>query len=170
MIKKWVFSIITVLTVMVLSACGKSLDEQIELGVANSQAVFEEAPQEPNHTVGAIEVFLPAGYTIEESEDKANYLLKKDNQEYILFVNSNEQKNSELLYELFKQNSGKQIIKEQTVKTDNEFGFTAIVLNDDDTYELIVNSGNVKISTLSNDHNIDQKLVDMTKIARSVSL
>lgn len=159
----------TVLMLFILAGCGKPLEEQIKTGIVNVETTFNESPQETNTEIGKIKVYLPPGYTIEESEDESNYLLKKDDKQMILFVNPNEQKNSKLLYDLYKQNQGKEIIEEKTLETDDSFGFTAILQNDEKSYELIVNIGGVKVSTLSSAQNIDQMLLEMMQIARSVS-
>ncbi len=168
--KNWMLILTALLSIFILAACGKSLEEQIETGIESAKATFEGEIHDPNTTVVKINVFLPSGYTIEESEDESNYLLKKDGKEFILFVNENEGKNSKLLYDLFKENIGKEIIKEETIENEEEFGFTAVLKNDEDSYELIVNSGGVKVSTLSDEHNIDSKLEEMMQIARSVNL
>lgn len=159
----------TLLILLVLAGCGKPIEEQIETGMTNVESMFKEGPKETNKEIGEIEVYLPTGYTIEESEDKTNYLLKKGSQHFILFVNPNEQKNSHLLYDLFKQNQAKEIVEEQKFETKDSFGFTAILENDEDSYELIVSSGGVKISTLTSAKNIDVTLQEMMQIAHSVT-
>ncbi len=167
--KNWLLILTTLLMLFILAGCGKSVEEQIETGFVNVETTFKETPQEPNTEIGKIKVFLPAGYTIEESEDESNYLVKKGDHQFILFVNPNEQKNSKLLYDLFKQNQAKEVVEEKTLETKDSFGFTAILQNDENSYELIVNSGGVKMSTLSTEQNIDQMLQEMMQIARSVS-
>lgn len=168
--KKGLIVLTTLFVLVLLAGCGKSLEEQIDTGIVNVQTTIETEPMEPNNEIGRIKVFLPEGYTIEESEDETNYLLKKNNDhQFILFVNPNEQKNSKLLYDLFKQNQAKEIVEEKTFETKDSFGFAAILQNDEDSYELIVNSGGVKITTLSSEQNIDQMLQEMMQIAHSVS-
>jgi len=167
--KNWLFLLTTLLVLVLLAGCGKSLEEQIETGMTNVQASIEAEPVDANKEIGRIKVFLPSGYTIEESEDETNYLLKKNQHQFILFVNPNEQKNSKLLYDLFKKNQAKEIVEEQSFETKDVFGFAAILQDDEDSYELIVSSGGVKITTLSNGKQIDQMLQEMMQIAHSVS-
>ncbi|CAM5201487.1 hypothetical protein UACE39S_02166 [Ureibacillus acetophenoni] len=159
----------TVLMLLLLVGCGKPLEEQIDTGITNAETAFKDETLEPNTEIGKIKVYLPTGYTIEESEDHTNYLLKKDNKQMILFVNPNEQKNSKLLYDLYKENQAKEIVEEKTFETEDTFGFTSILQNDEDSFELIVNVGGVKVSTLSSAQNIDNMLLEMMQIARSVS-
>lgn len=167
--KYGLFILTTLLVLIFLAGCGKSLEDQIETGIANVETAFKEEPLEPNNEIGSVKVFLPEGYIIEVSEDESNYLLKKGDQQLILFVNPNEQINSQLLYDLYKENQAKEIVKEKTIQTENRFGFAAILKNDENSYELIVNSGGVKVSTLTGDKNIDQTLKEMMQIAHSVS-
>ncbi|MFJ8237160.1 hypothetical protein ACIQ34_15765 [Ureibacillus sp. NPDC094379] len=168
--RKWFLAITIFTLVLVLAGCGKSVEEQIDTGVASAQTVFEENPQKPNQTLDKIELFVPSGYTVEQSEDKNNLLLKKGNENYILFVNINEDEDSNLHYEILKNNKSKQIVKEQTVKLDGAFGFTAVVEHGEGQFELVVSSGGVKMTTISEDKNIDVKLVDMMQIVRSVNI
>jgi len=167
--KKLSLILSTLLMMLLLTGCGKPIEEQVETGMTNVETVFKESPIETNTEIGKIKVYIPSGYTIEDSEDESNYLLKKGDHHFILFVNPNEQKNSKLLYDLFKQNQAKEVVEEKTFKTEDSFGFTAILQNDEKTYELIVNYGGVKISTLSNPKNVDVLLQEMMQIAHSVS-
>lgn len=61
-------------------------------------------------------------------------------------------------------------MKEQPVELDGVFGFTMVIKHNDDQYELIASSGGVKLSTISNGRNMDDKLVEMMMIARSVEV
>lgn len=167
--RKALLPLMTLLILLALSACGVPVEEQLDNGMKNVETTFNEGPKETNTEIGKINVFLPTGYTIEESEDHTNYLLKKGDHHFILFVNPNEQKNSHLLYDLFKENQAKEIVEEKKLEAKDSFGFTAILENDEDSYELIVGSGGVKISTLSSGKNMDVILQEMMQIAHSVT-
>ncbi|MED3662519.1 hypothetical protein NST62_08900 [Ureibacillus sp. FSL K6-8385] len=168
--KKWLLLAIAAMLLTGLSGCGKSVEEQINVGVASAQTVFEETPREPNKKIGQIELYLPSGYSIKETDDVNNYVISKGKDNYILFVNVNEKEDSKLHYELLKKNSAKKIVKEQPVELDGVFGFTMVIKHNDDQYELIASSGGVKLSTISNGRNMDDKLVEMMMIARSVEV
>ena len=102
--RKWFLLTITVaVLVVVLSGCGKSVEEQIKTGVASAQTVFEESPREPNKTIGQIELYLPCGYSIKETDDVNNYILSKGKHKYILFVNVYEKEDSKLHFDLLKK-------------------------------------------------------------------
>ncbi len=169
--RKWFLASAVCVLLLALAGCsGKPVEEQIDTGVASAQTVFEENPQQPNKTIGKIELYVPAGYAVEESEDKNNLIITKGNENYILFVNYYEKEDSNLHYELLKNDSSKKIIKEETVEFDGAFGFSAVLEYDKEQFELVVSSGGVKMSTISEDKNIDEKLVDMMTIVRSVKI
>jgi len=154
----------------VLSGCGKSVEEQINMGVASAQNVFEESPKETNKKIGQIALYLPSGYKIQDTDDVNNYVLTKGKDKYILFVNVNEKEDSKLHYELLKKNMSNKIVKEQPLELDGVFGFTMVLEHREDQFELVASSGGVKVSTISNDRKIDDKLVEMMQIARSVEV
>ncbi|MDI7740419.1 hypothetical protein QMK38_00260 [Lysinibacillus fusiformis] len=168
--RKWFLAAASCVLLLTLTGCGKTVEEQIDTGVASAQTVFEENPQQPNKTIGKIELYVPAGFDVEESEDPNNLIITKGSESYILFVNYYEKEDSNLHYELLKNDASKKIIKEETVEFDGAFGFSAVREYDKEQFELIVSSGGVKMSTISEDKNIDQKLVDMMTIVRSVNI
>ena len=158
-----------IVLVFILTGCGKSVEEQIDTGVIGAQTVFKEKPQSSNTTVGDIELYLPQGYEIEKTEDPNNLILTKGKDNYLLFVNYNESENSRLHYELLMEDASKEIIKEQQIELDGEFGFTAVAKHAEEQFELIVSSGGVKMSTISKDKKLDEKLEEMMEIVRSVN-
>ena len=166
--RKWFLIAASCVLLLTLTGCGKTVEEQIDTGVASAQTVFEENPQLTNKTIGKIELYVPVGFDVEESEDPNNLIMTKGDESYILFVNYYEKEDSNLHYELLKNDSSKKIIKEETVEFDGAFGFSAVREYDEEQFELIVSSGGVKMSTISEDKDIDQKLVDMMTIVRSV--
>ncbi|RHW33241.1 hypothetical protein D1B33_15985 [Lysinibacillus yapensis] len=168
--RKWFQASACCVLLFALAGCGKTVEEQIDTGVASAQTVFEETPQHPNQTIGKIKLYVPSGFAVEETEDLNNLILKKGNESYLLFVNYYEMEDSNLHYKLLKNNPSSKIIKEQTVEFDGAFGFTAVTEYDEEQFELIVSSGGVKMSTISEDQNIDEKLVDMMTIVRSVDI
>ncbi|MEL4025866.1 hypothetical protein [Lysinibacillus endophyticus] len=167
---RWVHVVVFMMVAFVLTGCGKPIDEQVELGLASAETVFKENSNKPNKTIGEIQLFVPSGYSVKESEDLNNLILTKGKDQYILFVNQYEQQDSKLHYNLFKKDSSKKVVKESTYESDGAFGFSAVVEIDDENYELITSSGGVKISTITKNKKIDEKLTDMMSIARSVEL
>ena len=166
--RKWVHSIVVGFAILCLASCGKTVDEQVSEGLVSAKATFEQPAQQTNENIGNIEIYLPKGYTIEEAGDDLNFTLTKDKKDFILFVNENETEDSQLQYDLLIQDSTKNIVEQQTFETEGVFGFSAVVQHSETEYELIVNIGSIKLSTISDDKKIDEKLKEMMSIVRSI--
>lgn len=168
--KKFISHFIIILSILLLSACGKTVEEQIDIGLANAETVFKEKPKETNHKIGNIELYLPSRYSIDFTDEKNNFIIEKGSNVYILFVNTNEEDDSKLQYDILKNDGTKNIIKEKTIEVDDKFSFALVSKQDEEHYELIVSSGGVKISTISENKNIDDQLLHMMEIVHSVKL
>lgn len=165
--RKWALSL-TLAATMVLSACGQTLEEQASAGMRAAETTFEAVANETNTTFGQLELYMPKDFTIEQGIDEANYtVVNKDNM-YILFVNTNEATDSQLFYDILKEDTSKEIIEENTFEADGKFGFSAITKASDETSELVVSIGGVKLSTVSKNKNLDEKLIEMMQIVQSV--
>lgn len=158
------------LLMLLLTACGKPVDEQIDVGLSNVETVFKEEPKEPNKKINNIELFLPSRYSIDFTDEVNNFIIEKGSDIYILFVNTNEEENSNLHYDILKNDKTKKILKDKTIEVDNSFSFAAVVEQEEGKYELIVSSGGVKITTISDGKKIDEKLLNMMEIVHSVKI
>lgn len=165
--KKSILLFMLFCSIFLLAACGKTAEEQIDLGISKFEEVFKREPKEPNKKISDIELYLPSRYSIDFTEDTNNYIIEKGSDVYILFLNKNEENNSKLQYDILKNDTSKNIIKEKTLEVDDTFSFVAVV-KEKEQYELIVCSGGIKISTVSNGKNIDDKLLNMMEIIHSV--
>lgn len=168
--QKWIMRTVLFSLLFILSACGATVEEQIGAGITNVESTFKEDAMETNKSINEIELYLPKGYSIEKMEDKNNYLLQKGKNSYLLFVNEHEGETSQLHYDVLKNDQSRKIIEEKTFELKDAFGFVAVVEIDESTYELIVSSGAVKISSISDHRKLDEKLTTMMTIAQSVQL
>ena len=168
MFRKAIQCIYVSILVLSLSACGKSVDQQIENGLNLTAMIFSEVPREVTDKVGNFQFYLPSDFKIEKSEDDVNILLSKGDSSYILFVNEQEETNSKLHYDILKNDCLKKIIKEKTFEKDGIFGFSAVAENGDNMYEIIVSLGGIKMTTISSEQNIEENIKDMLKIVRSI--
>ena len=168
--RKWVHYIWISVVAIMLTGCGKPVEEQIKEGIASTATVFEAKPMEPTTTVGKIKVYLPSGYKVEEGTNEMNYIVTKGKDSFILFVNTIEAEDSRLHYDILVNDSKLNIIKEQTFEFEDAFGFVAVIEHSEEQYELIVSSGGIKMTTMAKDKKIDGKLVDMMEIVRSVKV
>ena len=153
-----------------LAGCNAPVDEQIEKGLMNAENTFTSEAKETTDEVGDIQVYMPRGYTIEKGSVDMNYVVTKGDDQYILFVNTIEQEDSQLHYDNLMAKQGDKIIQEQTYMNDGVFGFTAVVEHTENQFELVVSNGGMKMTTMSADKKIDQKLQAMMEIVRSVKV
>lgn len=168
--KKPISFFLVFFSILFLSGCGKTAEEQIDIGISNLETVFKEEPKESNKKINNLELYLPSRYSIEFADETNNYIVEKGSDVYILFVNTNEEEDSKLHYDILKNDTTKKIVKEKTIEVDDTFSFAAVVEQDEETYELIVSSGGIKMTTISNSKNIDDKLLQMMEIVHSVQI
>lgn len=167
--RKWVLGL-ALATMTVLSACGQTIEEQAAAGIIAAETTFEAASNETNTAFGQIELYMPKGFTIEQGIDEANYTLINKEDTYILFVNVHETTDSQLLYDILKEDASKEMIKADTFETDGLFGFSAITKATEESSELIVSIGGVKLTTISKNKSLDEKLAEMMQIVQSVRI
>ena len=171
MFRKWLQVFGIALLLLGLSGCNQSIEEQITNGFQRIEMVFADEPEKYTDTVGDIQLYLPTTFTIDDRSDQYNMLVSKGKQSYILFINDREKQDSKLYYELLKEENGKEIIAEQTYENDGAFSFTAVSKTENEqAFELIVSSGGVKMTTISPMKDVEDNLLEMTKIVHSVKI
>ena len=168
--RTWIQVLFVTMCILVLSACGKTVEEKATAGIENAESVFTSDPNETNKAIGHIELYLPSGFNIEKGIDESNYTVVNGKDSYILFVNPNETEDSQLHYDLIKNDAKNNIIQDKTFEKEGVFGFSAVNQKDEETFELVVSVGGVKISTISNEKKIDEKLLNMMQMAKSVKV
>ena len=165
---KWTHVIVFVMTISLLAACGQTVEEQATSGMESAETIFNSKPTVTNKSIGHIELYLPKGYGIEKGIDESNYTIVHGKDSYILFVNPHETEDSQLHYSILKEDLKGEMIQEKTFQADGVFGFSAIVSHTESQYQLVVSVGGVKLTTISEDKKIDDKLQKMMQIVRSV--
>jgi len=167
----WLKTIGLMLLLLVLSGCNQSIDDQIANGLQLTETVFAEEPEEHTEKIGDIKLYLPSNFKVEDSSDAYNIVISKGKESYILFINDEEAQDSKLYYNLLKENEADKIIEESTYDKKGRFGFTAVLKTEDkNEMELIVSSGGVKMTTISQTKHIETNLREMTKIVHSVKM
>lgn len=165
---KWIHMVVLFMMMLLLSACNQTVEEQTAFGMEDAETIFNSNPTATNKSIGHIKLYLPKKYGIEKGIDESNYTIVDGKDSYILFVNPNEKEDSQLHYSILKDDSNGEIIKEKTFQTDGVFGFSAVISQSKEQYQLVVSVGGVKLTTISEGKNIDEKLQKMMQIVRSV--
>lgn len=152
----------------VLSGCLALPEERIADGVAKVAAAFEAEPVETNESSDGTELYVPRSYTIEEPSDQQNIMITKGSDSYALFINPNEAGDSTLFYDLQKADPEQQWVADETFEQNGRFGFTTVREIAEDRYELVVSAGGVKMTTISEERDIEDNMDWMMKTVRSI--
>lgn len=167
MFRSWKFLFLILLSISVLTACSQTLDERAADGIAVAKEAFLLNDKQTNDEVQGISLYKPPAFTIEEDSDEQNIVMKKGDETFILFINSNEGKDSRLFYDLLDTDEESDRF-EETFTNDGYFGFASIVKIGEDQVELITSVGGVKMTAITKKKNIRNDLARMMEITRSI--
>lgn len=161
----WKFYVILSFTVL-LYGCSLSTQEVKESTSEVIEEAFKETPAKSNQTIEQVSFYLPETFEIESSSGN-NIILTEGKQQYILFINKNEKKDSDLLYRKGIDNAVDVII-DKTKVTDDEYKYTIINKLNDKTYEVIAGLGGAKITTHAESQDVAESVQKMLEIIQSV--
>jgi hypothetical protein len=162
------FIVISIALTALLSGCLAAPEERIADGVAKAATAFEQEPADANESSDSTEFYLPRSYTIEEPSDKQNIIITKGSDSYVLFINPNEAADSTLFYDLQKANPEQQWVADETFEQNGRFGFATVQKIAEDRYEIVVSAGGVKLTTISEERDIENNMDWMMKTVRSI--
>ena len=159
--------LILILSILLLSACGKSnyKTESKETVGAVKEALNEKA-KDPNKKSGDINFYLPFGYEIKD-ESANNIILKNGSKQYILFNNPQESKMSDVVYKSTVAQNKELAVNEQFKKS-GQFGYLVIKKLDEDMNEMTIGIGGTKITALIKTSSMKNEAEVMTQMVKSV--
>lgn len=168
MFRFWGLLFSLILLAFVLAGCNQSINERAEAGINEAEVVFDANDKKTNDEVEGLAYYQPPGFSVDDASDSQNIVFTYKNETYLLFNNPNEKSDSRLFYDLLKADNPKNLIEEKTFSTDDVFGFSAIIEKGENSYELIASVGGVKMTTLTKERHIEDRLARMMEIVRSV--
>ncbi|CAM3150639.1 hypothetical protein FITA111629_06615 [Filibacter tadaridae] len=168
MFRVWKILFLTSMSVLLLAGCNQSLEENAATGIKAAKEAFDLDIKERTEEIADVKIYKPAGFAMSDKSDAQNIVFTNKEDTYILFINPNEKKGSQLFYDLLQANPNKKIIDEATFTDDGVFGFAAVVQNGKDQVELIASVDGAKMTTLVKNKKIEEKLTKMMEIVRSV--
>lgn len=166
--QKKLIGLVIVLSIF-LAGCLATPEEQIADGVANARSTFDEEPPKTNESTDQLELYLPGGYTIEEPSDEHNIIITKGSDSFVLFINPNESSDSKFFYDLQKANAEQEWAADETFEQNGRFGFVTVREIAEDQFEIVTSSGGVKLTTISEESEIQENLEWMMKTVRSIN-
>lgn len=164
----WKLVVLLLTAVVLLAACGKTVEERTIDGIKAAENVFFEKRKAQNEEVDSVKLYKPTGFKVDENSDAQNIVLNKGKQPFILFINPNEKKDSQLFYDLLQADENLELIDEKKFSDGDTFGFVAVIQNQDETVELIANVGGAKITTQTKEKAIAKDLESMMQIVQSI--
>lgn len=167
MFRSWKFIFLVMISILLLTACGKSLEDKVTEGLNSAEKVFYDNNKVANEEVDGVKFYKPSDFEIKKGSDSQNIILTTKSDTFILFNNPNEEPNSHLFYDLMMADKTKTIIEEKSFTDGDIFGFAAVIENND-TVELITSVGGTKITTLANNNDVESHLTVMMEILRSI--
>lgn len=162
------FVTLTFVAVLLLTACGKTTETRVQDGLKAAEETFYHEPKASTEDVEGTKLYKPAGFKVNENSDAQNIVLNKGKQPFILFINPNEEKDSQLFYDLLHADENPDLLAEEKFGDGDTFGFVAVIQCDEDVVELIANVGGAKITTQTTEKNIAGNLETMMEIVRSI--
>lgn len=157
--------ILIMLTMILLAACGGSIDKEKSIAETNVKKAFQEKPKATNENVQSIQFHLPPEFTIKE-ELPNNIILQKGTHPYILFYNPNEEAGSKALYELIKEHED-EIVVNKTFSEEDRFGYLVIIKTANGQYEVTTGIGGIKGTTETTAKNVAADAELLMKIVAS---
>jgi len=168
--RSWMRVAIAPFLLLSLTACSTSASDQTELGIKAAKEIFQGDIVKPNEQIKSVELFVPGGFTIQETSDETNIVLMDNNDSYILFINPNEEKDSNLFYDLVQAENKERIIAQESFEHNGRFGFITVLPSSEEKYEIISSIGGVKLTTISDEADISSNMEQMMKVVRSVQV
>lgn len=112
----WKLVVLLLTAVVLLAACGKTVEERTIDGIKAAENVFFEKRKAQNEEVDSVKLYKPTGFKVDENSDAQNIVLNKGKQPFILFINPNEKKDSQLFYDLLQADENLELIDEKKIQ------------------------------------------------------
>jgi hypothetical protein len=110
---------------------------------------------------------LPEGYKVESAKNN-NLIFKRDDEQFILFVNDKEKEDSTVFYDSLLEQY-KDPIVEETFKDKDRFGYVLVDKLEEDEYEVSAGIGGVKMTTQTDSRSVADTAEQMMEIVSSVN-
>lgn len=169
---KRVIASTSILCVLILlAACGASIEKEKVKAEENVKQAFQDKPKEPNQEVQSIKFNLPTGIAIKE-ETPNNIILENKDEPYILFYNPNEDLESKALYDVAVQIPEQDLVVNKTFTDDHRFGYLVIAKTGDDLYVVTTGIGGIKatakskVKTVAEDAKVLMQIVASTEVTK----
>lgn len=161
-------SFLIVLCLLVVTACSQSKEEVWKQTINEVKDVFKQSNIKTNTENKMFKYYKPKAFTVQKKKEP-NIILKDDGTTYILFVNPREAEMSRADYkEAKKQKSDADRLT--SFATDSSFVYVYLKQIEGEEYELVVSSGNVKLTADTHLDDLQDRAKKMARVVHSVKL
>ncbi|KQL53267.1 hypothetical protein AN964_07030 [Heyndrickxia shackletonii] len=154
-----------VFVIALISGCSTSIKEQQKEAVKNVNEAFSNQPKAAKKSTKHLKLYLPFGMAIQKDSPN-NVIMKRGNQNYLLFYNQKVDKKGKEVYKISKPNKG--ILLDKNFTSKEKFGYLFVSKVKKNLYEVTVGIGGIKMTTETDMKNIASDAEKMMKIVSSV--
>ncbi|WP_163101192.1 hypothetical protein [Peribacillus alkalitolerans] len=151
---------------LIFTGCSANVNEEINKAEKAAEKVFTNNNVKANEKLKEFSFYLPDGFKVDEVKTH-NVIINNRDIYAIIFVNPNEQSDSDVLIQNF-INHKKEYEKIQTFEKPGKKGFFAVRQTEEKKYELIVGIGGVKVTTVAKAADLEILSKDLMKTAISI--
>lgn len=170
MIRKYIIFLTAALLLLVLTGCGRSVEEQSDEAMQAARDAFEMNRKQPTETADGVEFYKPVGWKADMLNEQRTILISKGDQTYTAQYDPNAKKDSHANYELLTEDPGKEFIRQQTFSDAGVFGFAAVSTHGDTSVEVVTGTGPVQVTAIVKKEDLVAAIERMMEIARSVQI
>ncbi|MCD5323904.1 MULTISPECIES: hypothetical protein [Pontibacillus] len=169
---RWLLLTLTGIAVVILlalfvSGFFKSEEAVIQEAKQAAESSLHENDLPLNTELEHVSMYLPDSMEV-LSDSPNNILLESDEKKYILFYNPYEKKTSQTFYKSAKEDEN--VLKVEAFEHKEVFGYMKVAAIEEDTYELQVGAGGVKMTTETDLSNMEDDAQKMMKVVHSIVL
>ncbi|KGX83694.1 hypothetical protein [Pontibacillus marinus] len=157
---------ITVLLILFLSGFFVSEKQAMQNAKSAAKEAFNKEEVPFTKELESISLYMPKTMKI-VSNSANNLILREDEQGYILFYNPFEKLKSDTFYKDAKKAKDIELI--ETFRNEERFGYIRVIKLDEETYELQVGVGGVRMTTETDKNDLKEDAHEMMKIVRSIA-
>lgn len=170
MIRKKSLIISASLALLVLSGCGRTVEERTDEAMESARDAFEMNHKQPNENVDGLEFYKPVGWKADVQKQEHTFMISKRSQTYVADYDVNAKQDSHAYYDLLMADTSKKVTQQETFAGSDAFGFVVVMEHGENSVEVVTGAGPVQITAIVERGNLVESTQRMMEISRSVQV